>query len=111
MEEVEAFLALDSSTSYEVDDNYLDSEGDILFLESLLNDDDPSLNSYLNIGLSDSHTDAKYLSYGDISDVDEIPSEPIIDHLIMTPPEYDSPGGDALNHEDCKFPPTHPGCF
>lgn len=27
MEEVEAFLALDSSTSYEVDDSYLDSEG------------------------------------------------------------------------------------
>jgi hypothetical protein len=51
--------------------------------------DDPSLNSYLNTGLSDSNTDENSLSYGDISDFDEIPFEPIIDHLIMTPPEYD----------------------
>ena len=39
MEEVDAFLAEDSSISYELDDNYLDPEGDILFLESLLNED------------------------------------------------------------------------
>nr|GEY66421.1 DNA-directed DNA polymerase [Tanacetum cinerariifolium] len=43
LEEVEAFLALeDDPTSSEVDQSYLDSEGDILFLEAFLNDD-PSL--------------------------------------------------------------------
>ncbi|GKE38094.1 reverse transcriptase domain-containing protein [Tanacetum coccineum] len=41
--EVDAFLALeDDSTSPEVDDSYYDPEGDILLLESFLNDD-PSL--------------------------------------------------------------------
>jgi hypothetical protein len=39
LDEFEAFLTEDSSTSYEVDDNYLDPERDILFLESLLNED------------------------------------------------------------------------
>lgn len=39
MEEVEAFLAQDSSISNEIDENYLDPEGDILLLERLLNDD------------------------------------------------------------------------
>jgi hypothetical protein len=39
LDEFEAFLTEDSSISYEVDDNYLDLEGDILFLESLLNED------------------------------------------------------------------------
>ncbi|GKB03790.1 reverse transcriptase domain-containing protein [Tanacetum coccineum] len=43
LEEVDAFLALeDDPTSPEVDDSYYDPEGDILFLESFLNDD-PSL--------------------------------------------------------------------
>nr|GEY52806.1 reverse transcriptase domain-containing protein [Tanacetum cinerariifolium] len=43
LEEVDAFLALeDDPTSPEVDRSYLDSEGDILVLESFLNDD-PSL--------------------------------------------------------------------
>nr|GEZ26684.1 hypothetical protein [Tanacetum cinerariifolium] len=43
LEEVDAFLALeDDPTSPEVDQSYLDSEGDILLLESFLNDD-PSL--------------------------------------------------------------------
>nr|GEY28497.1 reverse transcriptase domain-containing protein [Tanacetum cinerariifolium] len=43
LEEVDAFLALeDDPTSSEVDQPYLDSEGDILLLEAFLNDD-PSL--------------------------------------------------------------------
>nr|GEY91955.1 hypothetical protein [Tanacetum cinerariifolium] len=45
LEEVDAFLALeDDPTSPEVDQSYLDSEGDILLLEAFLNDD-PSLPS------------------------------------------------------------------
>nr|GEV61482.1 reverse transcriptase domain-containing protein [Tanacetum cinerariifolium] len=43
LEEVDAFLALeDDPTSPEVDQSYVDTEGDILFLEAFLNDD-PSL--------------------------------------------------------------------
>ncbi|GJV29347.1 reverse transcriptase domain-containing protein [Tanacetum coccineum] len=43
LEEVDAFLAIeDDLTSPKVDDSYYDSEGDILLLESFLNDD-PSL--------------------------------------------------------------------
>nr|GEW20931.1 reverse transcriptase domain-containing protein [Tanacetum cinerariifolium] len=43
LEEVDAFLALDDDpTSPEVDQSYVDTEGDILLLESFLNDD-PSL--------------------------------------------------------------------
>nr|GEW62270.1 reverse transcriptase domain-containing protein [Tanacetum cinerariifolium] len=43
LKEVDAFLALeDDPTSLEVDQSYLDSEGDILLLEAFLNDD-PSL--------------------------------------------------------------------
>nr|GFA64592.1 hypothetical protein [Tanacetum cinerariifolium] len=43
LEEVDAFLALkDDHTSPEVDQSYVDTEGDILLLESFLNDD-PSL--------------------------------------------------------------------
>nr|GEX78324.1 reverse transcriptase domain-containing protein [Tanacetum cinerariifolium] len=43
LEEVDVFLALeDDPTSPEVDQSYLNSKGDILFLEALLNDD-PSL--------------------------------------------------------------------
>nr|GEY18690.1 reverse transcriptase domain-containing protein [Tanacetum cinerariifolium] len=43
LEEVDAFLALeDDPTSPEVDQSYVDTEGDILLLESFLNDD-PSL--------------------------------------------------------------------
>nr|GEW03012.1 reverse transcriptase domain-containing protein [Tanacetum cinerariifolium] len=43
LEEVDAFLALeDDPTSREVDQSYLDTEGDILLLEAFLNDD-PSL--------------------------------------------------------------------
>nr|GEZ70843.1 reverse transcriptase domain-containing protein [Tanacetum cinerariifolium] len=43
IKEVDAFLALkDNPTSPEVDQSYLDSEGDILLLEAFLNDD-PSL--------------------------------------------------------------------
>nr|GFA59229.1 hypothetical protein [Tanacetum cinerariifolium] len=43
LEEVDAFLAIeDDPTSSEVDQSYLDSEGDILLLEAFLNDD-PSL--------------------------------------------------------------------
>nr|GEZ36611.1 hypothetical protein [Tanacetum cinerariifolium] len=43
LEEVDAFLALDDdATSPEVDQSYFDSEGDILLLESFLNND-PSL--------------------------------------------------------------------
>ncbi|GJY49032.1 reverse transcriptase domain-containing protein [Tanacetum coccineum] len=46
LEEVDAFLALeDDPTSPEVDDSYYDPEGDILLLESFLNDDpSPPLN-------------------------------------------------------------------
>nr|GFB83118.1 hypothetical protein [Tanacetum cinerariifolium] len=41
--EVDAFLALeDDPTSSEVDQSYVDTEGDILLLEAFLNDD-PSL--------------------------------------------------------------------
>nr|GEX45168.1 reverse transcriptase domain-containing protein [Tanacetum cinerariifolium] len=40
LEEVDAFLAIeDDPTSLEVDQSYLDPEGDILFLEAFLNDD------------------------------------------------------------------------
>ncbi|GKC72738.1 hypothetical protein Tco_1118621 [Tanacetum coccineum] len=40
LEEVDAFLALeDDPTSLKVDDSYYDLEGDILLLESILNDD------------------------------------------------------------------------
>nr|GEY90243.1 reverse transcriptase domain-containing protein [Tanacetum cinerariifolium] len=40
LEEVDAFLALeDDHTSPEVDQSYVDTEGDILFLEAFLNDD------------------------------------------------------------------------
>nr|GFB03435.1 hypothetical protein [Tanacetum cinerariifolium] len=43
LEEVDAFLALEyDPTSLEVNQSYLDSEGDILLLEAFLNDD-PSL--------------------------------------------------------------------
>jgi hypothetical protein len=70
LEEVEVILAVDSSTSYEVDDNYLDSEGDILFLESLLHDD-PSINSYPNTELNDSHINDDSLSFGDIDYVED----------------------------------------
>nr|GFC53729.1 reverse transcriptase domain-containing protein [Tanacetum cinerariifolium] len=43
LEEVDAFLAIDDDpTLPEVDQSYLDPEGDILLLEALLNDD-PSL--------------------------------------------------------------------
>ncbi|GJX48021.1 hypothetical protein Tco_0273211 [Tanacetum coccineum] len=43
LEEVDVFLALeDDLNSPEVDDSYYDPEGDILLLESFLNDD-PSL--------------------------------------------------------------------
>nr|GFC94298.1 reverse transcriptase domain-containing protein [Tanacetum cinerariifolium] len=43
LEEVDAFLTLeDDPTSPEVDQSYLDTEGDILLLEAFLNDD-PSL--------------------------------------------------------------------
>nr|GFA69746.1 reverse transcriptase domain-containing protein [Tanacetum cinerariifolium] len=43
LKEVDAFLALeDDPTSPEVDQSYLDTEGDILLLEAFLNDD-PSL--------------------------------------------------------------------
>nr|GFA12530.1 reverse transcriptase domain-containing protein [Tanacetum cinerariifolium] len=43
LEEVDAFLALkDDPTSQEVDQSYVDTEGDILLLEAFLNDD-PSL--------------------------------------------------------------------
>ncbi|GKF68137.1 hypothetical protein Tco_0197816, partial [Tanacetum coccineum] len=50
-EEVDAFLALeDDPTSPEFDDSYYDSEGDILLLESFLNDDPsppPTQGNYL----------------------------------------------------------------
>ncbi|GJT96166.1 reverse transcriptase domain-containing protein [Tanacetum coccineum] len=39
MEETDAFLALDDSISPEIDNGIYDSEGDILFLEKILNDD------------------------------------------------------------------------
>nr|GFC37600.1 reverse transcriptase domain-containing protein [Tanacetum cinerariifolium] len=43
LEEVDAFLSLeDDPTSLEVDQSYVDTEGDILLLEAFLNDD-PSL--------------------------------------------------------------------
>nr|GEW90788.1 reverse transcriptase domain-containing protein [Tanacetum cinerariifolium] len=43
LEEVDAFLSLeDDPTSLEVDQSYLDSEGDILLLEAFLNDDPSS---------------------------------------------------------------------
>ncbi|GKC36205.1 reverse transcriptase domain-containing protein [Tanacetum coccineum] len=52
LEEVDAFLALeDDPTSLEVDDFYYDPEGDILILESFLNDDPappPNQGNYLH---------------------------------------------------------------
>ncbi|GKC96063.1 reverse transcriptase domain-containing protein [Tanacetum coccineum] len=39
LEEIDAFLALDDSIPPEIDNGIYDSEGDILFLEKLLNDD------------------------------------------------------------------------
>nr|GEU40877.1 reverse transcriptase domain-containing protein [Tanacetum cinerariifolium] len=53
LEEVDAFLALeDDPTSLEVDQSYLDFEGDILLLESFLNDDPllppPNQGNYLS---------------------------------------------------------------
>ncbi|GJY12952.1 reverse transcriptase domain-containing protein [Tanacetum coccineum] len=39
LEEIDAFLALDDSITPEIDNGIYDSEGDILFLEKLLNDD------------------------------------------------------------------------
>nr|GFC40479.1 reverse transcriptase domain-containing protein [Tanacetum cinerariifolium] len=43
LEEINAFLALeDNSTSPEVDHSYYETKGDILLIESFLNDD-PSL--------------------------------------------------------------------
>ncbi|GKG17943.1 hypothetical protein Tco_0372241, partial [Tanacetum coccineum] len=51
LKEVDAFLALeDDPTSPEVDDSYYDLEGDILLLESFLNDDSsppPNQGNYL----------------------------------------------------------------
>ncbi|GJU80176.1 hypothetical protein Tco_1282541 [Tanacetum coccineum] len=51
LEEVDAFLALeDNPTSPEVDDSYYDPEGNILLLESFLNDDPsppPNQGNYL----------------------------------------------------------------
>nr|GFA44653.1 reverse transcriptase domain-containing protein [Tanacetum cinerariifolium] len=52
LEEVDAFLAIkDDPTSLEVDQSYLDPEGDILLLEAFLNDDPslphPNLGNYL----------------------------------------------------------------
>ncbi|GKE16555.1 hypothetical protein Tco_1424132, partial [Tanacetum coccineum] len=51
LEEVDAFLALeDDPASPEVDDSYYDPEGDILLLESFLNDDPsplPNQENYL----------------------------------------------------------------
>ncbi|GKD30806.1 hypothetical protein Tco_1241584, partial [Tanacetum coccineum] len=51
LEEVDVFLALeDDPTSPEVDDSYYDQEGDILLLESFLNDDPsppPNQENYL----------------------------------------------------------------
>ncbi|GKG01927.1 hypothetical protein Tco_0306632, partial [Tanacetum coccineum] len=51
LEKVDAFLALeDDPTSPEVDDSYYDPEGDILLLESYLNDDPhppPNQGNYL----------------------------------------------------------------
>ena len=32
-------------------------------------------------------------------------------HHIMTPPKFDSPGGDALNHENLQIPTHLPGMF
>ena len=32
-------------------------------------------------------------------------------HHIMTPPEFDSPGGDTLNHENLQIPTHPPGLF
>jgi hypothetical protein len=32
-------------------------------------------------------------------------------HHVITPPEFDSPGGDALNHENLQIPTHPPGLF
>ncbi|GJS58720.1 reverse transcriptase domain-containing protein [Tanacetum coccineum] len=45
MEEIGLFLASDYSIPPSIESSYYDSEGDILFLENLLNDDSPEVNS------------------------------------------------------------------
>nr|GEV96956.1 reverse transcriptase domain-containing protein [Tanacetum cinerariifolium] len=56
LEEVDAFFAIeDDLTSPEVDQSYLDPEGDILLLEAFLNDD-PSLNSKTYLPTSNTYS-------------------------------------------------------
>jgi hypothetical protein len=71
LEEVDAFLAEEDSISPEIDDSYLDPEGDILFLEKLL-DKEPSLSLPLEKIIKDS---------------DEFETETIMDEVHVYSPQ------------------------
>nr|GEU56766.1 reverse transcriptase domain-containing protein [Tanacetum cinerariifolium] len=80
LEEVDAFLALeDDPTSPEVDQSYLDSEGDILLLEAFMNDDPslppPNQGNYL----PEVRKELKiYEAKSDKSSIDELPETALI---------------------------------
>ncbi|GJR83792.1 reverse transcriptase domain-containing protein [Tanacetum coccineum] len=104
LEEVDAFLALeDDPTSPEVDDSYYDPEGDILLLESFLNDDPslppPTQGNYLpEIRKELKVCEAK----NDKSSIDEPPEVELKD----LPPHLDSTtsfgyGDDKLPRHNC----------
>nr|GEU54325.1 reverse transcriptase domain-containing protein [Tanacetum cinerariifolium] len=98
LEEVDAFLALeDDPTSPEVDHSYVDTEGDILFLEEFLNDD-PSLTPPIQGNyLPQVQKELKiYEAKSDKSSVDE----PLEVELKDLPPHLKY----ALMEGDDKFP-------
>nr|GEZ71547.1 DNA-directed DNA polymerase [Tanacetum cinerariifolium] len=76
LEEVDAFLAIeDDPTSPKVNQSYVDTEGDILLLESFLNDDPslppPNQGNYLpEVELKDLHP---YLEYAFLEGDDKLP--------------------------------------
>nr|GEU99109.1 reverse transcriptase domain-containing protein [Tanacetum cinerariifolium] len=77
LEEVDAFLALeDDPTSPEVDQSYVDTEGDILLLEAFLNDDpslpSPNQGNYLHERLN-SKTYLPHLEYAFLEGNDKLP--------------------------------------
>nr|GEV69922.1 reverse transcriptase domain-containing protein [Tanacetum cinerariifolium] len=76
LEEVDAFLALENDpTSMEIDHSYYDTEGDILLLESFLNDD-PSLPLSLKEGIILGHKISKNRIVVDKAKVDVITKLP-----------------------------------
>nr|GEX30223.1 transposon Ty3-I Gag-Pol polyprotein [Tanacetum cinerariifolium] len=97
LEEVDAFLALeDDPTSPEVDQSYLDSEGDILLLEAFMNDDlslpFPNQGNYL----PQVHTELKICeAKSDKSSIDE-PPEVELNNLPLHLKYAFLKGGDKL---------------